>query len=128
VEAHDAARAGGAALVIVFNADAQMVADWKRSVDLPADGVHVVADPGAELYRALGTDRLDPVRMLLRGFKGAIRSAREGLWAKPTRADMLRLGADVAVDANGNVALIHRATSPDDRLPTERLLEALDDR
>lgn len=126
MEAHESIRASGAALVLVFNADVKMVADWQSSAGLPLDDVYVVADPEAELYHALGTDRLDPVRMLIKGFRGAIRSAREGLWAKPSRADMLRLGADVAVDADGNVALLHRATSPDDRLATARLLDALD--
>jgi hypothetical protein len=126
VEAHDSIRARGAKLVVVFNADVEMVSDWKKSAGLPPE-VLVVADPEAMLYRELGTERSDPVRLMIKGFTGAIRSARDGLWSKPTRADMLRLGADVAVDADGNISLLHLASGPDDRLPTERLLAALDE-
>ena len=37
---------------------------------------------------------------------------------------MLRLGADVVVDADGNIVLLHRAASADDRLPPAELIEA----
>ena len=57
---------------------------------------------------------------------GALKSAREGIFAKPTRADMLRLGADVAVDADGDILLLHLAGSPDDRLPIADLIAAID--
>jgi hypothetical protein len=109
---------------VVFNADVQMVADWRRTADLPAEAL-VVADPEAMLYRELGTERLDPLRLIVKGFAGALRSAREGIWARPTKTDMLRLGADVAVDSDGNITLLHLASSADDRLPTGRLLESL---
>jgi hypothetical protein len=111
--------------VVVFNADLDMVEDWRAGVDLP-DDVRVVADPEAQLYRDLGTERQDPITLVLRSLKGALNSAREGIFAKPTRADMLRLGADVAVDADGDMVLLHRATGADDRLPTSDLLAALD--
>jgi hypothetical protein len=44
---------------------------------------------------------------------------------KLTRADMLRLGADAAVDASGEIVLLHVASSPDDRLPIEDLIDAV---
>lgn len=108
----------------MFNADVKMVADWERAAGLPAE-VLVVADPEASLYRDLGTERQDPISLIVRSVTGGIRSARQGLLPRATRADMLRLGADVAVDANGDVALLHRASGPDDRLPIERLVAAL---
>lgn len=108
----------------MFNADAEMVDSWRRKADLP-EAVLVVADPEASLYRELGTERQDPVSLVLKSIKGGIRSAGQGLLPRATRTDMLRLGADVAVDANGDITLLHRATGADDRLPVERLVEAV---
>jgi hypothetical protein len=119
VEAHDPVD-----LVVFFNAEPDLVADWAESADLPSD-VRVVADPDATLYEELGTTRQDPVRLMLKAVRGAIRSAREGIFARPTRADMLRLGADVAVDADGNIVLLHVASGPDDRVPMDRLVASL---
>ena len=102
-----------------------MVPKWHGGADLPS-GIRVAADPKAQLYKDLGTERQDPVTLVVRSLKGALTSAREGLFAKPSRSDMLRLGADVAVDPDGNMALLHRADSADDRLPTRDLLAALD--
>ena len=77
-------------------------------------------------YEALGTTRQNPVSLMTKAIGGGIRSAREGIFAKPTRADMLRLGADAAVDAHGNLILLHVAGSADDRLPIADLIEAID--
>jgi hypothetical protein len=38
---------------------------------------------------------------------------------------MLRLGADVAVRADGEIAALHRARNPDDRLAISDLVAAL---
>ena len=92
---------------------------------MPAD-YRVVADPDAEVYEALGTVRQNPVSLMTKAIGGGIRSAREGIIAKPTRADMLRLGADAAVDAEGNIILLHVAGSADDRLPIADLVDAID--
>jgi hypothetical protein len=121
VEAHEPAD-----LVVFFNAHPDLVGKWADSADLP-DDVRVVADPDAELYEELGTTRQDPVRLMAKAVVGGLKSAREGIFAKPTSADMLRLGADVAVDAEGNIALLHLASGPDDRVPVERLVAALAD-
>ena len=105
-----------------------MVEDWRKGADFLPAGVLVAADPKAQLYKDLGTERQGPVTLVVRSLVGGLKSAREGLFAKPTRADMLRLGADVAVDADGNIALLHRAAGADDRLPVHDLLGALDER
>ena len=102
-----------------------MIEKWHDGSDLPGS-VRVAADPEAQLYKDLGTARHNPVTLIIRSFKGAWQSAREGLFATPSRSDMLQLGADVAVDSDGNMALLHRADSADDRLPTSDLLAALD--
>ena len=108
----------------MFNADSAMVDDWRRKADLPED-VLVVADAKASLYRELGTERQDPVSLILKSIKGGIRSARQGLLPRATRTDMLRLGADVAVDQNGDITLLHLASGADDRLPVEQLVAAV---
>ena len=103
-----------------------MVEDWHDGADHLPSAVQVVADPKAQLYKDLGTERQDPISLVARSIKGGLRSAREGLFAKPTRADMLRLGADVAVDADGRMALLHRAANADDRRAMGELLAALE--
>ena len=85
----------------------------------------VLADPRAEVYEALGTKRTSPVPLVARSLAGGLRSLREGMLPRATRADMLRLGADVAVGPDGEIALLHVATSADDRLPPEELIAAL---
>lgn len=85
----------------------------------------VLADPRAEVYEAVGAGRASPATLVARSIGGGLRALREGMLPRATRADMLRLGADVAVDADGEIALLHLATSADDRLPPERLIAAL---
>jgi hypothetical protein len=87
--------------------------------------VDVLADPRAEVYKALGTRRQSPVPLVTKSLAGGLRSLREGMLPRATRADMLRLGADAAVDADGEIVLLHLADSPDDRLPPRELVAAL---
>ncbi len=112
-------------LVLFYNADLPLVQEWVDAHPDVADGLRVVADEKAVVYRALGTRRQDPVRLLGGSVLAGLKSARQGLVPKLTRADMLRLGADAAVDAAGNIVLPHVASSPDDRLPIEDLIGAL---
>ena len=91
---------------------------------MPADYL-VVADPDAEVFESLGTIRQNPVSLMTKAIGGGIKSAREGIFPKPTRADVLRLGADAAVDAHGNILLLHLADSADDRLPIADLIDAI---
>ena len=112
-------------LVLFYNADLSLVQEWVDSHGDVAAGLRVVADEKAVVYRALGTRRQDPVRLIGGSVLAGLKSARQGLVPKLTRADMLRLGADVAVDASGEIVLLHLASSPDDRLPIEDLVDAL---
>jgi hypothetical protein len=52
-------------------------------------------------------------------------AAAQGKLPKLTSADMLRLGADVAVRADGEIATLHRARNPDDRIALAELVAAL---
>ena len=112
-------------LVIFYNADLALVEDWVAAQPAVAGAARaVVADERALVYEALGTTRQDPVRLVAKSVVGGMKSLAKGMVPKATRADMLRLGADVAVGADGEILLLHRATSPDDRLPVEQLLTA----
>ena len=62
---------------------------------------------------------------LATGILPALRAAADGHLPSLTSADMQRLGADAAVDADGEIVLLHRATSPDDRLDPAALQAAL---
>jgi hypothetical protein len=124
-EAHDEIEQQGASVVVFFNADLDLVEDWHKGAGhMPADYL-VVADPDAEVFESLGTIRQNPVSLMTKAIGGGIKSAREGIFPKPTRADVLRLGADAAVDAHGNILLLHLADSADDRLPIADLIDAI---
>jgi hypothetical protein len=114
-------------LVVFFNAKLAIVDAWRRGdKDLP-DDVPVLADPDAIVYDALGTERKGNYASLMRGSVGPLfKSMREGRFAHATRADMLRLGADVAVRADGEIAKLHLAKSMDDRLPIGELIAAVE--
>ena len=111
--------------MIFYNADPSLVQEWVDAHPDVADGLRVVADADGVVYRALGTRRQDPVRLIGGSVLAGLKSARQGLVPKLTRADMLRLGADAAVDASGEIVLLHVASSPDDRVPIEDLIDAV---
>lgn len=113
-------------MVIFFNAELPLVESWRGRDDEIPDDLPALADPEAIVYKALGTKRAGNYVSLMRGSIGPVlKSAREGRFARATSADMLRLGADVAVRADGEIAKLHLAGSPDDRLPISDLVAAL---
>jgi hypothetical protein len=126
VEDRELIRRLGGELVIFFNASPELVESWRsEAAELP-DEVPVIADPTARLYDALGTVRRSNYVSLARGSLGAvIRSASEGRLPRPTSADMLRLGADAAVYADGEIARLHLAGTPDDRVALPDLVASL---
>jgi len=125
VEDRESIRRLGGELVVFFNASAELVASWRSGAEIP-DDLPVVADPAATLYDDLGTVRRGNYLSLARGSIGAvIRSAGEGRLPHATSADMLRLGADVAVRADGEIAQLHLASTPDDRVPVPALVDSL---
>lgn len=126
MEQRDAIQEIGGDLVVFYNAPHKMVEAWRRDTSELPDDLMVVSDPTATVFEALGTRRARNYLALARGSTGpALRSLREGRLPKATRADMLRLGADVAVRDDGTIAKLHLADSPDDRLPVPDLVGAL---
>jgi hypothetical protein len=114
----------GGELVVFYNAEVGLIESWRgKGADLPGD-LTVLADPSAGVYKALGTTRQSYAKLLTNSVGGAVRSAREGRLPRLTSADMQRLGADAAVRADGEIAKLHLASSPDDRLPLSALVAA----
>jgi hypothetical protein len=115
----------GGDIVLFYNAHPKLVAAWRRqATDVPADIV-VVSDPDATLYESLGTKRTNPVTLAAKSAVAGLRAIRAGRMPKATSADMLRLGADVAVRADGTIARLHLADAPEDRVPFRELVSAL---
>src|SRR4051794_41928072 len=81
-------------LVIFYNADLSVAQEWADEHPEVAGAVRaVVADRRGEVYRALGTKRTDPVRLIGRSLLAGAKSARHGILPTATKADMLRLRA-----------------------------------
>jgi hypothetical protein len=110
----------GADLVVFFNARPDVI----RGSEIP-EALHVLADPRRQVYDPLGTTRIAWLSLGLSSVEAGVRALAAGELPKATRADMQRLGADAAVRADGEIALLHRATSPDDRLDPADLIAAL---
>lgn len=106
-------------LVVFFNA----TLDVARKAELP-EGVLVLADPKRQVYDALGTKRVSRIA-LLTSVPAAFEAALHGRFPHLTSADMQRLGADAAVTADGEIATLHVATSPEDRVRAADLIAAL---
>ncbi|MEA2124238.1 MAG: hypothetical protein QOI80_1020 [Solirubrobacteraceae bacterium] len=113
-------QADGADLVVFYNAKLDVL----RGQNLP-DALHVLADPRRQVYKPLGTTRMSAVGLVTSQIGPGLKALAKGEVAKATRADMQRLGADVAVRADGEIALLHVATSPDDRADPADLIAAL---
>ena len=126
MEDRESIRTLGGELVVFFNASPELVTSWRSSAAEIPDDLPIVADPAATVYDGLGTVRRGNYLSLARGsITAAIRSAAEGRLPRATSADMLRLGADAAVRADGEIARLHRASTPDDRVPVPALVDSL---
>jgi hypothetical protein len=123
VEDREEIRDAGAELVLFFNASLELVESWRRKSRWVPEDLFVVADEQAVVYDRLGTLRKSNYLSLARGSIGAaFASAVQGRLPRATGADMLRLGADVAVRPDGEIAELHRASTPDDRVPLKELI------
>lgn len=124
-ERHTIRRLGGE-LVVFYNAELELIESWRRRTEGFPGEVAVLADPRAALYDELGTIRRGNYLSLTRGsFGAALKSAAHGRIPRATSADMLRLGADAAVRPDGEIATLHRATAPQDRVPMAALVASL---
>jgi hypothetical protein len=125
VEARQSVRELGGDVVVFFNAPLEVIRDWRRRADdVPAD-LEVIADPDALVYKALGTVRKSVGSMLASTPGAVLKAARAGRLPRLTRTDMLRQGADAAVRADGEIAKLHLAQAPADRLETADLVASL---
>lgn len=113
-------QAKGADLVIFYNAKPALL----EAHEMPA-ALHVLADPRRAVYDPLGTTRMSKLALVTTQIVPGAKALAKGEIPQATRSDMQRLGADVAVGADGEIALLHRATSPDDRLDPAELIAAL---
>lgn len=121
----DRIRAAGAELIVFFPVPAAHLDDWRRHepdlAHLPA-----VADEECVVYEALGTRRTSYLHLARRNTATTVREVLRGNAPRLTSADMLRLGADAVVGADGRIAALHVGTDAADRMPVDRLLGCLE--
>ena len=125
MEALPELEAAGAKVVVVTPQSSTRAARWRDELGLGR--ACVLSDPELTLYRALGARRPAPwwvlrPRVALAGLRAFARREGVGL----TRGDdSLQLGADVVVDRDGAIALLHLASDAADRVPPAELLAAV---
>ncbi len=86
----------------------------------------VVTDVDRELYRALGVERGTRRQVWSLGtLKMYAQLVRSGRKLRRTHEDILQLGADVVVGADGTIIKLFRPASPDARPDVDELLAAL---
>ena len=87
----------------------------------------MIADPQRTLYTALGARRPAPLWMLRPRVVGAgLRAVAAREPVSVTRGDdTLQQGVDVVIDAEGDIAFIHRAADPADRTAPGELVAVL---
>jgi AhpC/TSA antioxidant enzyme len=117
--------AGGVVLTVGFEKLDRMV----RGLDWPWP---ILLDRDHSAYERFGLGRA-PVTELLKPtgwMRGYLREVRAGnvrgaMLSRPGR-DMLQLGGDFVIDADGIVALAHASSEIDDRAPVGALVRALE--
>jgi peroxiredoxin len=117
-------QAGGEALLVVQAAPKLLAAHLqRRPLPFPA-----VADPSRAAYRAFGLERTSWARMLRPGVVfGYLRLIFRGWRPRlPSGAeDVLQLGGDFVLDAEGRLRYAHRSADPMDRPGVDVLLGAI---
>ena len=114
---------GDAAIAVVTFTDPERLAAYSEHLNL---SFPVVADPERRLYEALGLER-GTIRQVwsLGTLKMYARLLKRGRHLARTREDTRQLGADVVVDADGQIVKIFRPASPDARPSVDELLAVL---
>jgi hypothetical protein len=106
-------------------AGAWHVREWRAAAGL--DDVLVLADPGRELFVAIGALRPAPLWVLRPSV--LYEGARELVHGRPPTqrrdSDVLQLGADLVLDAGAEVIYSHVARSASDRVGPDVLLREL---
>ncbi|MGH9184902.1 MAG: AhpC/TSA family protein [Acidimicrobiales bacterium] len=114
----------GGDLVVFFAAAPGIVEQWFAQSGYDPD-LTVIADPDASLYEALGAKRASAFALARAGVRSTVTAWRAGYRPKYVGADVFRLGADVVVDADGEMTFLHPARDPADRIPPDELVEEL---
>jgi hypothetical protein len=119
-------QAMGADLVVFFQAAGWIAEKWFADTEAMPRDLLVVADESGDVYLGLGTNRPSWYGLLFHGAKGAMgRAKAAGFKVKASRSDMRRMGADIVVDANGDIAFLHLAEHADDRVDPAELVAKL---
>ena len=106
-------------------AGAWLVREWRAAAGL--DDVLVLADPGRELFAAIGALRPRPLWVLRPSvlYEGARELAHGRPPTQRPGSDVLQLGADLVLDAGTEVVYSHIARSASDRVGPDVLLREL---
>lgn len=126
LEARDEIRARGADLLVVMPIPPERAETWRRGHD--ARDVLVAADRERTLYRALDVGRGSARNLLLDPASwrdGAAEALRLRPAWKARGDDGFQLGADVVLDRDAEVVLLHRPRTAADRIPVEELIARL---
>ncbi len=126
MEARTEIRSRGADLLVVMPISAERAERWRRSHD--ARDVLVAGDADRALYTALSVGRGTPRDLLLdpASWRDAVAEAARLKPAWKARGDDgFQLGADVLLDADAQIMLLHRPRTAADRIPAGDLLARL---
>jgi peroxiredoxin len=118
----------GVEVLVVTQARPEMLAIFLSEQPLPFPAV---ADPERIAYRAFGLERTSWAKMLGPGvILRYLRLVLGGWLPKRPRGgeDVLQLGGDFLLDAEGRLVYAYRSMTPTDRPGVEELLEAVRDR
>jgi hypothetical protein len=117
-------RAGGAALAVASAPPSALAAFLARD-PLPFP---LVSDPGRRAYEAFGLERTTWANVLrpraLAGYLGLLLRGWGPRRPHPDE-DVLQLGGDFVLDAEGRLAFAYRSRDPTDRPPIARLVQAV---
>jgi hypothetical protein len=126
VEARKDIRARGGDLLVVMPITPKRAEDWRQRHH--ARDVLVAGDADLALYHALGVGRGTPRGLLLDPASwrdGAAEALRLKPAWKARGDDGFQLGADLLLDRDARITLLHRPSTAADRIPVEDLLSRL---
>jgi len=123
--AYDGIHAAGAEALLVVQAAPVLLTVFLRDHPLP---FAAVSDPTRAAYRAFGLERATWAQMLRpRALRGYLRLMFRG-WIPRLHSrgeDVMQLGGDFVLDAEGRLSYAYRSADPTDRPGVDELLRAV---